>query len=184
MKIDRHGQAKILTSVELQKLFSIGFLTSRDRALFAICFFTACRISEALQLEKSSISDSTIILKKHTTKGKSATREIKISQDLRSFLKEYNSPKPLNPYYFPGLKDHLKINQAHKILVAACKRVGIVGASTHSFRRTALTMMHKKGASLRTIQEISGHKSLLILKRYLEVSEEEKESAIKLIGWG
>jgi integrase/recombinase XerD len=34
MKIDRHGQAKILTQSEIQLLFSQGLQTDRDRDLF------------------------------------------------------------------------------------------------------------------------------------------------------
>lgn len=183
MKLDGFGQSKVLTSVELKQLFSIGFETPRDKALFAICLFTACRLSEALKLEKRAVTKSTIILKKHTTKGKIATREIAISIELRAFLEAYKSPKPLNPYYFPGYKDYLKRNQAHKIFVRACERCNIEGASTHSFRRTALTKMHNLGVPLRVIQSISGHRSLLALQQYLEVSDEQKIKAISLLGF-
>jgi hypothetical protein len=43
MKIDRHGQAKILTVAEIQLLFNEGFTVNppRDRALFAVCLYTA-----------------------------------------------------------------------------------------------------------------------------------------------
>ena len=166
MKLDRYGQGKILTPVELRQLFSIGFETPRDKALFAICLFTACRISEALKLEKSCVFPSVIILKKNTTKGKMATREIAISPDLQRFLDAYKPDKPLNPYYFPGYKTHLQKNQAHKILVKACKKCNIIGASTHSFRRTALTKMHSAGVPLGVIQSISGHSSLASLQKY------------------
>ena len=147
MKISGNGQAKIFSTRELQKLFERGFKCERDlkeirfavRALFAICFFSACRISEALQLRKESITASRIVFWKAITKGKLATREMIITSELRPYLEAYKSPKLLNPYYFPGYKDYLKLNQAHKILRAATERIGIVGASTHSFRRTALT---------------------------------------------
>ena len=57
MKIDRHGQAKILTTAELQLLFNEGFIVQpdRDRALFAVCLYTACRISEAVTLTKRDV---------------------------------------------------------------------------------------------------------------------------------
>lgn len=183
MKIDRNGQAAILTRAQLESLFSFGFSTPRDKALFGICLFSACRISEALQLQKTSVTSYFIVFKKVTTKGKQSTREITICDDLSVLLKDYQSPKPFNPYYFPGYKDFLKKNQAHKILKKACLKVGIIGVSTHSFRRTALTQMSKKGIPLRTIQEISGHKSLAALQKYLEVSEEEKNKALNCIGW-
>ncbi len=183
MKISGNGQAKILSTIELQALFERGFKCERDRALFAICFFTACRISEALQLRKNSIKADRVVFFKSTTKGKLGTREVTINSDLRQYLEAYQSPKPWNPYYFPGYEGHLKINQAHRILKVACERVGIVGASTHSFRRTALTRLHKQGVPLRIIQTISGHKSLATLQKYLEVTEEEKEQAISLLSW-
>jgi integrase/recombinase XerD len=47
MKVDRHGKAKILSQAEIQLLFREGFQTPRDRALFGICLFTACRVNEA-----------------------------------------------------------------------------------------------------------------------------------------
>ena len=183
MKLDRYGQGKVLSPTELRQLFSVGFDLPRDKALFAICLFTACRISEALQLEKTAILEDTIILKKNTTKGKIATREIAISLELRPFLEAYEPAKPLSPYYFPGYKEHLKKQQAHKILVKACRKCGIVGASTHSFRRTALTKMHSEGVPLGVIQSISGHRSLSALQSYLEVSDEEKIKAISLLGF-
>ena len=56
---------------------------------------------------------------------------------------------------------------ADKILRSACKRIGVEGVSTHSFRRTALTQMHNAGIPLRHIQEISEHNDLGTLQRYL-----------------
>ncbi len=45
--------------------------------------------------------------------------------------------------------------------------------STHSFRRTALTQMSNAGIPLRVVQEISGHRNLEQLQRYLEVSDDQ-----------
>jgi hypothetical protein len=47
----------------------------------------------------------------------------------------------------------------------AFSRAGIEGASTHSFRRTALSQMSNAGIPLRIIQEISGHNNLEQLQR-------------------
>ena len=44
MKVSGNGQAKILTAVELEQLFSDGLTSTRDKCLFAICLFTGCRI--------------------------------------------------------------------------------------------------------------------------------------------
>ena len=58
MKTDRHGQAKILTPNEIQRLFETGFTCDRDRALFGICLYTACRINEACTLLTTDVYDA------------------------------------------------------------------------------------------------------------------------------
>lgn len=61
MKVAGNEQAKVLTTSELKRLFKEGFITNRDRSLFAICLFTGCRISEALALQVTDIKSYTII---------------------------------------------------------------------------------------------------------------------------
>ncbi len=46
MKVDGHGQAKILTQEEIQLLFTEGLTCIRDHALFGIYLYNACRIRE------------------------------------------------------------------------------------------------------------------------------------------
>ena len=139
MKIDRHGRAKILSTEELQLLFSSGLLLARDRALFGICLFTACRISEACSLRRADVFDaqrrvrSELIVRKGNTKGKLATRTIPVGSDLRLLLQEYNPPS-YQWFLFPGRhgKGHINPDSAARILRSACTRVGIERASTHS----------------------------------------------------
>ena len=191
MKIDRHGQAKILTVAEIQLLFNEGFTVDppRDRALFAVCLYTACRITEAVTLRKRDVLDlkgqvrPEIIIRKGNTKGKLATRTIPVIADLRSKLAAY-TPRPDSPYLFPGnvahsrAESHLHRDSALWLLRSACARVGLEGVSTHSFRRTALTQMSNAGIPLRVIQEISGHRTLDELYKYLEVKPEQVLGAV------
>jgi len=183
MKVNRNGQGKILSPEELKLLFTLGLTSPRDRALFAICLFTGCRISEALALQSSDIKSGTITFRKSTTKGKLKTRVVDIQPALTVFLAEHQ-PKP--GALFPGkhgVTEHLTKFMAHKILMKACDRVGLLGVSTHSFRRTALTMMSSAGVPLRHIQEISGHNDLGTLQRYLEVTPEQRKKAVSVIGF-
>ncbi len=183
MKVAGNGQGKILTPEELRLLFTEGFVRERDRALFGICLFTGCRVSEALALQTSDIKGGTLTFRKSTTKGKLKTRVVDIQPGLAQLLAEYpTSPGAL----FPGMRGRsltLTRFMADKILKAACDRIGLVGVSTHSFRRTALTMMSSAGIPLRVIQEISGHNDLGTLQRYLEVSPEQKRNAVAAIGF-
>lgn len=183
MKVDGNGQGKILTPEELRLLFTEGFVSPRDRALFGICLFTGCRVSEALALQTTDIRGGTLTFRKSTTKGKLKTRVVDIQPGLAALLADYQ-PKP--GALFPGMRGRsvtLTRFMADKILRDACARVGLVGVSTHSFRRTALTMMSSAGIPLRVIQEISGHNDLGTLQRYLEVTPEQRRSAVAVIGF-
>ena len=188
MKIERHGQAKILTQQEIELLFNKGLLCERDRTLFGVCLYTACRIAEACSLmvkdiyTNSGAVRSTINFRKANTKGKLQTRTIPVIEDLRSLLTFWRSHAG-ETYLFPGRHPnhhwkHLHTNSADQILREACDRVGIEGASTHSFRRTALTQMSNAGIPLRIIQEISGHSNLEQLQRYLDVKPDQIKGAI------
>jgi integrase/recombinase XerD len=183
MKVKGNGQAKVLTSEELRQLFTVGFTTPRDKALFGICLYTGCRVSEALKLQTTDIKGGTLTLRKATTKGRYKTRIIEIEPGLAAILAQYQ-PKP--GAMFPGMRgvsEHLTRYTADKILRAACKRIGLDGISTHSFRRTALTQMSSAGIPLRHIQEISGHSDLGTLQRYLEVSPDQRRKALSVIGF-
>ena len=183
MKVAGNGQGKILDSDELRLLFTEGFVSPRDRALFGICLFTGCRVSEALALQTTDIRGGALTFRKSTTKGKLKTRVVDIQPGLAALLAEYQ-PKP--GAVFPGMRgvsDHLTRFAADKILRDACFKVKLEGVSTHSFRRTALTMMSSAGIPLRVIQEISGHNDLGTLQRYLEVTPEQRRNAVAVIGF-
>ena len=178
MKVNRHGRAKVLTQSEIQLVFQ-ELKNERDRTLFAVCLFTATRIRECCTLLTQDIYTTTgkvrprLIIRKGNTKGKLATRSIPVIEDLRRLLTDYY-PLAGSEYLFPGRSDgHISEDSAARILRHACEHVGITGVSTHSFRRTALTQMSNAGIPLRVIQELSGHRNLEQLQRYLEVSDEQ-----------
>lgn len=179
MKINRHGRAKVLTQSEIQLIFSDGLDNGRDRALFGVCLFSACRIRECCTLQTQDIYTPKgnvrpqFVIRKSNTKGKLATRAIPVIEDLRRLLVEYY-PLAGDDYLFPGRSNgHISHDSAARILREACQQVDIFGVSTHSFRRTALTQMSNAGIPLRVIQEISGHRNLEQLQKYLEVTDEQ-----------
>ncbi len=186
MKVERHGKAKVLSVEEIQRLFTKGLLTARDKALCAVLLYTGCRIQEGVTLKIADVYDRTgklrpeLVIRKGNTKGKLATRTIPVLDDLGHFLEQYGVPASRDGFLFPGRKGlgHLHLDYAAILLRRAFSRAGIEGASTHSFRRTALTRMSNAGIPLRIIQEISGHRNLEQLQKYLEVEPAQVRGAI------
>jgi integrase/recombinase XerD len=196
MKVRGNGQAKILSESEKELLFARGFQTDRDRALFGICLYTGCRISEALALERGDINlagdlprGRIAVFRRATTKGKAGTRSVPVHDELHELLQRYlqrERPQRWEGFLFAsgsnGRHDKpLSRAAADLILRKACDRVGLIGISTHSFRRTALTRMANAGVPLPVIRRISGHASLGTLQRYLDVTSAQLECAIESI---
>lgn len=183
MKIDRHDQAKILSSTEIVQLFTQGFRTERDRALFGICLYCGTRIAEACALRTKEVYRGNgevrqrVTVRKEITKGKASTRSIPVCNELREILENYSSDKEC---LFPGRwgRGHIHPDSADKILRVAFDVLDIDGASTHSFRRTCLTKMHLTGVPTKVIKKISGHKTLAALDKYLEVSDQDLQDAV------
>ena len=173
-KVDGHGQAKILSDEELGRLYEEGFQTWRDRALFGICMFTGCRISEALQLKAEMVTQKFITFTRATRKGKTGTQQVEIVPALRSMLNDWqrSGEMPTSGYLFKSRPDSkqpfLSRMQAHEILKLACDRIGIEGVSTHSFRRTYITKLRAKGYSPAQIQRRTGHKRRENLMHYFD----------------
>jgi integrase/recombinase XerD len=89
VKVKGNGRAKILTQAELERLFARGFLTPRDKLLFAIAYYCACRVSEVLALTAEDLAGSVVTLRKSTTKGKMATRTMPSHPKLQAYLAAY-----------------------------------------------------------------------------------------------
>ena len=173
-KRDRNGKAEIWTNEKLDELWLE--LAPRFRALFSICLYTGCRVSEARQLHAEDIIENYIVFRKQTTKTK-ATRQVKLHPKLSIVLGEIELPT--EGYLFPGKRSGCITRQtADYALRQACDRLGFRGYSTHSFRRTALTRLSNAGTPLRIIQKISGHSSLTELQKYLDVTDDQMEDAI------
>ena len=181
MKRDRNGQAKILSDGEIAAIFNL--LNPRNKAIFGICLFCGCRISEALSIQAGDIGNGIITIRKANTKGKKSSRSLPISPSLEKILNDYLAAASPKEYLFPGRAGDKPLTRAYTDLVLrqACDRLGFKGLSTHSFRRTALTRMHAAGVPLRTIQKISGHSSLGALAFYLEVTDENVRDAVGFI---
>ena len=180
MKVDGNGHAAILSESELNQFFA--YASPKYRAVFGICLFTGCRISEALSLRAEDIVNGSILFRKENTKGKNKAREVAINLTLQGYLD--GAGLPTTGYLFPSKNNPNKpmgSQSADEMLNKYCDMLGIKGASTHSFRRTSLTMMCNAGIPLSVIQNISGHASLDMLSRYLGVSPQQKQSAIAAI---
>ena len=183
MKTNRNGQALVLSTAELDLLIE-ELPGGVHTVLASVCRRTGCRISEARQLKWENIFPGGITFPKSVCKNKLESRTIPIFSNLYDLLMEWKKERELikgqqlspGAWVFVGrFGDKPITRQAHgKQLQKTIKRLGLLGVSSHSYRRSALTSASSKGLPLKAIQTLSGHKSLAVLSKYLEVSEQER----------
>jgi integrase/recombinase XerD len=191
-KVNRVGQAKILSKAEMSKIFK-AFRHDDHRLIFAICRYTAERVGAVIRLQPLDVFDAKGIVRPiltfrgATRKGSNhkpgKTRQVPVHPALAELLTAYEVQKG-QKWLFPSPVDankHITIQSADLALRTACDRAGLGdrGISTHSFRRTAITELSKAGINIRVIQRITGHAKLEQLSTYIEVSEEEVTAAIE-----
>jgi integrase/recombinase XerD len=177
MKVERHGAS--ITIDEAQRLAIRQKLPLKFAVLFDVLYYTGARISEGIQIRWVDIVENTIVLRKGNTKGKSSTREIPVPQYLIDNIKRLPNE---GSFIFAGRggNGHIHRTTATYHLSYACEVLGLKNQfSSHGYRRTALTRLHRNNVPLKVIMKISGHTSLGALQRYIDVDDEEVVAAVK-----
>ena len=189
MKNNRFGQAKVLDTSELDLV--IKYLKTRNQKVVAATLRnTGARVGEVVQLRWRDIGREQILFPANITKRKLKSREIFISDSFHKQLMDwsrywtiYKGRKPLpEDFVFYGRKEgtHQTTRSFMDALDKATERAKLSGVSSHSFRRTQLTQLHRKNVPLNVIKSLSGHASLNTLSLYLQVDDREKREASKL----
>ena len=186
MKRNGFGQAEVLSTSELNKLISC-MPSPWSRTLAEVLRRTGSRVAEGSALTWSCIGPRSVLFPATVVKGKLKTREVPASQQLQRILlawrTEWAASNGREPggddYLFPGrsMKRPATTRAFQKALERAASEARLVGVSSHSFRRSALTAASAAGIPLRDLMELSGHSSLSSLQRYLEVDEAAKVRA-------
>ena len=189
MKNNRFGQAKVLDTNELD-LITNYLKTLNQQFVAKTLRNTGARVGEVVQLKWRDIGKDQILFPATITKRKLKSREVFISLPFRNDLQQwkhywtiYKGRKPLpEDYVFYGRKEgsHLSTRAFMLALDKALERAKIIGGSSHSFRRTQLTQLHRKQVPLNVIKSISGHQSLNTLSLYLQVDDDDKRKASAL----
>ena len=179
MKVERHGAS--ITIDEAVRLSIKKEVPYKFGVLFDILYFTGCRISEGIQIRWVEIVGNTIVLRKSNTKGKKNTREIAVPASL---IEDISRLPNEGGYLFAGRngQGHIHRTTATYHLSKSLEKIGLKHQfSSHGYRRTALTQLHKNNVPLKVIMKISGHSSLGALQRYIDVADEEIVAGVRTL---
>jgi len=194
-KIQRCGRSEIWTPTDLNRLIK-SIDNPKHLLIIDLLRYTGERIGAIVQLRVEDVySDpanrvprDTIlyraISRKASSKGKRVSRGLPIHRSLANSLKTFDSPD--RGYLFPSPTNrntHITVASVDRWFRSGLDRAGLIGKgySLHSFRRTVLTLLRRKGIDIKLIQKFSGHKSLDALEKYLDCDEGELTDVVELL---
>jgi integrase/recombinase XerD len=188
-------QAKTLTPQELRRVLdyiSTRPHATRNRAVLLLMYYAGLRVGEAASLRVADVVDAQgqvlpeFVLRADQTKGGHA-RTVFVSEKLRKELTAYLAATPsLRPKHklFYSQKvgsDGFSANTLAQHFHYLYKRAGIVGASSHSTRRTFITNLAAHGISVRVLASLAGHRSIATTQTYIDVNDDQKRKAVELV---
>ena len=178
MTLNGYGSARILYPDELDELIdSIPY--SSHKVLATVLRFTGARCTEVAKSKWKNYNGKILMLPKPDTKT-NKTRPLPIKDKLKLELdlwKHHCNPESDEEFIFKGrfANDHLKRQSFDKALR---KYSPFPDIATHTFRRSVLTDMKRKGIPLDHICKISGHSDVRTLEIYLGVSDADLAAAV------
>ena len=151
---------------------------ARDRAMILLSVKARLRACEIAGLDWSMVLDaqgrvSGTIHVRDVIAKKRGGRRIPMHPDLRRALERLaRTTEPIGPVIRSYRGSHLKANSVVNWFVALFRELGYEGCSSHSGRRSFITMaarnIHRSGCSLRDVQLLPGHRSIETTERYID----------------
>lgn len=189
-------QAKVLNQVEMKRLLKVVSTTkfaARNRLIVMLSYLAGLRACEIAALKVGDViteldgtweAKSEVQLMSEQTKGKKAQTVI-FNSLLRKEIEQYYRRVQL----LVDMEDCLLISQKGKgfssqtiqnLFRGLYEAAGVAHASSHSGRRTFITNLSEKGVSVRVIQELARHSSMVTTQRYIDVSIDKLRKAVEL----
>lgn len=191
-KIERVITNQVALSIEdLNNLMNFELDSKRlekVRDVFVFACVTGMRYGELATISKSNVNDTHIMLKEDKDTSKQS-RNIPLTNISRFILQKYDYKLPLianqkqNEYIKEVFK---KMEYNHKVQKVTTKGKENIKKdlffydriSTHTARRTFITMMKRQGKSDKLISNITGHTDMKTLNQYYQVDDSQTKEAM------
>jgi tyrosine recombinase XerC len=173
-----------LSTDEVEKLLNAPqgttFQSVRDRAILETLYSTGLRVSELTALNTSDLDFTAEVIKargkgrreRMVPIGSFALQAIKRYLEARSQVPRVNEKDP-DALFLNRFGDRLSSRSIRKILDKYIKVTGLnQKTSPHTLRHSFATHLLNRGANLRMVQELLGHKHLSTTQIYTHVTTE------------
>jgi integrase/recombinase XerD len=185
--VPREGKAKVLTEEEFKRLLKVvvgGSHAKRNIALLYTSFGLGLRAKEMSSLHLFHVLSKTkdslfeeINLTGKMTKGEKQRHIYLTNQKVRKALLDYIEERKQKdgnlfslhtPLFRSQKKGKFSPNALQRLFYQLYKQAGIVGASSHSGRRTFATRLIERGVDIKAVSRLMGHASISMTAQYVE----------------
>jgi integrase len=187
-------QAKILSEANVEALLAYAAITrhpARNHVMVLLSVKAGLRAAEIANLTWDMVIGpegevgSSLELRDKAAK-KNSGRVIPLHPDLRSALAHYRTfAAGAGPVIQSERNGALTPVSVVNWFAAAYRAVGLQGCSSHSGRRTFITraarLVHRSGGSLRDVQLLAGHRSIVTTQRYIEGDTDAQRRLVALV---
>lgn len=188
-------QAKVLSPAQMRALLvhvEAGRYPSRDRVMVLLAFRAGLRAAEIASLEWSMVTDAggvvsdTLAIEDRIAK-RGGGGSVPLARDLREALVTLRAERAPEDGDRIIYSERGRSMTAHGVVQWFRRKfheLGYAGATSHSGRRTFITGAARRistvGGSLRDVQELARHRSLVVTARYIEASADAKRRVVEL----
>jgi integrase/recombinase XerC len=144
-------------------------VSPRDRALVELLYGSGLRVSEAAALDWADLDLSEGTVEVRRGKGGKARRVPLPGEALRA-LRRLREGAADGPVFRNRRGGRLSDRSMRRIVRRQGLQAGVGGLHPHALRHACATHLLDRGADLRSIQEILGHRNLSTTQRYTHVS--------------
>jgi site-specific recombinase XerD len=172
---------RFLTEAEYTRLLDVSLGSKRDFALITLLLQTGIRLSEITRLSIRDVElppaiDNNSVGYIHV-RGSERQKErvIPVNSKATSALKAYIGSRYATddqPLYINRFRKRLGARGVEKILAKYLEEAGIADASVESLRHTFGTHHVAKGTSLKTVQEVMGHRDSRTTDIYVSLAKQ------------
>ena len=177
-KTNRSGKSACLNENQIEIFCSN--LPIKYSLLSELMYFSSGRVKEisTIRVRNLNFQDGILTIEKSSTKTKESKMipiHPRVMEGLKSWVRQ-NELKNDDYVFFTESKNtkyrkgekSISTQSVDQFFRKTFDWIGIIGGSSHSFRRSRLTHLLQRGWNLREIMDISGHKTLLSLQQYLD----------------
>lgn len=177
----KEGKAKVLNEQEFKRLLLAAKDSPkavRNTAIIYCSFGLGLRAKEIAALTIGDVADKNyhlleeISLTRSMTKGDKQRHAFLTNTKIRKSLQEHldvlKSFSFDKPFFMTIRKSRFTANTLQKWFHDLYIKAGIIGASSHSGRRTFITRLIEQGADIKAVSRLAGHASIVTTAIYVE----------------